>query len=252
MLQCVTTNKNINVPEPLFAPHPCFHCSSLRPISPLTLPVFPKYVSLYHMRHHRIGLSEAGNDFFFLFFFALISALRGIREVLVIRPFITLPARHSAVWVNAISPDSHNYPKIERGREISPEKRQRGSGRVEENTPKEREEGTLACLRTRVVCLDGVGVCVWSSHVSSRKRNAGGINLHHISHAVESYSSIMNITQRLYTHQSHFLSQSSTLFLISFPRVLIFWPLQGLGLLPAGRVHTPWMSWDDHRKDIKR
>lgn len=39
--------------------------------------------------------------------------------MLVIRPFITLPARHSAVWVNAISPDSHNYPKIERGREIS-------------------------------------------------------------------------------------------------------------------------------------
>lgn len=40
--------------------------------------------------------------------------------MLVIRPFITLPARHSAVWVNAIFPDSHNYSKIERGREISP------------------------------------------------------------------------------------------------------------------------------------
>lgn len=78
--------------------------------------MFPKYVSLYHRRHCRIGLSEGGNDFFF---FVLISALRGIRVVLVIRPFITLPARHSAVWVNAISPDSHNYPKIERGREIS-------------------------------------------------------------------------------------------------------------------------------------
>lgn len=53
-----------------------------------------------------------------MIFFVLISVLRGIRVVLVIRPFITLPARHSAVWVNAISPDSHNYPKIERGREI--------------------------------------------------------------------------------------------------------------------------------------
>lgn len=61
-----------------------------------------------------MGLSEAGNDFF-----VLISVLRGIGEVLVIRPFITLPARHSAVWVNAIFPDSHNYPKIERGTEIS-------------------------------------------------------------------------------------------------------------------------------------
>lgn len=170
MLQCVTTNKNINVPEPLFAPRPCFHCSSLRPISPLTLPVFPKYVSLYNMRHHRIGLSEAGNDFFFLFFFFALSALRGIREVLVIRPFITLPARHSAVWVNAISPDSHNYPKIERGREISPGKWQRGSETVEENTPKEREEGTLACLCTRVVCLDGVGVCVIFSRLLQKKK----------------------------------------------------------------------------------
>lgn len=66
------------------------------------------------MRHRRIGLSEAGNDFF-----VLISVLRGIRVVLVIRPFITPPTCHSAVWVNAVSPDSHNYPKIERGREIS-------------------------------------------------------------------------------------------------------------------------------------
>lgn len=39
--------------------------------------------------------------------------------MLVIRPFITLPARHSAVWVNAIFRDSHNYPEIERGTEIS-------------------------------------------------------------------------------------------------------------------------------------
>lgn len=75
--------------------------------------VFPKYVSLDHMWHCRIGLSKAGNDFF-----VPLSVLRGIAVVLVIRPFITLPARHSAVWVNAISPDSHNYPKIERGREI--------------------------------------------------------------------------------------------------------------------------------------
>lgn len=75
--------------------------------------MFPKYLSLDHMWHRRIGLSEAGNDFF-----VLISALRGITVVLVIRPFITLPACYSAVWVNAISPDPHNYPKIERGREI--------------------------------------------------------------------------------------------------------------------------------------
>ena len=53
-----------------------------------------------------------------MIFFVLISALRGITVVPVIRSFITLPARHSAVWVNAISPDPHNYPKIERGREI--------------------------------------------------------------------------------------------------------------------------------------
>lgn len=33
--------------------------------------------------------------------------------MLVIRPFVTLPARHSAVGVNAISLDSHNYPTIE-------------------------------------------------------------------------------------------------------------------------------------------
>lgn len=81
-------------------------------------------------------------------------------------------------------------------------------------------------------------VCVRSSHVSYRKRNASAVNLDDIPHAAESYSSIVNITQRLYTHQSHFLSQSSTLFLISFPRVLIFRPLQGSGLLPAGRVHA--------------
>lgn len=99
----------------------------------------------------------------------------------------------------------------------------------------------LVCARASFVWVASV-LCVRSSHVSYRKRNASAVNLHHIPHAAESYSSIVNITQRLYTHQSHFLSQSSTLFVISFPRVLIFWPLQGLGLLPAGRVHTPWMS----------
>lgn len=51
-----------------------------------------------------------------MIFFALISALRRIRVALVIRSFITLPARHSAVGGNAISPDSHNYPQIERGK----------------------------------------------------------------------------------------------------------------------------------------
>lgn len=121
------TNKNVTwnvsitllvclVPSFHFPPFFPSLLPSFRPsIPPLPLSVFPKYVSLYHMRHRRIGLSEAGNDFF-----VLISALRGIRVVLVIRPFITLPTRHSAVGLNAISPDSHNYPKIERGREISP------------------------------------------------------------------------------------------------------------------------------------
>lgn len=51
-----------------------------------------------------------------MIFFALISALRRTRVALVIRSFITLPARHSAVAGNAISPDSHNYPRIERGK----------------------------------------------------------------------------------------------------------------------------------------
>lgn len=51
-----------------------------------------------------------------IFFFALLSALRRSRLALVIRSFITLPARHSAVAANAISPDSHNYPRIERGK----------------------------------------------------------------------------------------------------------------------------------------
>lgn len=82
-----------------------------------SLRMFLKYVSLDHMWHYGIGLSEAGNDFFM--FFPLISVLRGIAVVPVIRPFITLPAHHSAVWVNAICPDSHNYPKIESGKEIS-------------------------------------------------------------------------------------------------------------------------------------
>lgn len=114
------TNKNVTWNDSitlLLCLVPSFHFppSFLPSAPPLPLSVFPKYVSLYHMRHRRIGLSEAGNDFF-----VLISALRGIRVVLVIRPFITLPTRHSAVGLNAISPDSHNYPKIERGREISP------------------------------------------------------------------------------------------------------------------------------------
>lgn len=69
------TNKNINVPLAPLAPLPHSHCSSLPSISPLGLAVFSKYVSLYHMRHCRIGLSEAGNDFFFLpAFRTLISA----------------------------------------------------------------------------------------------------------------------------------------------------------------------------------
>lgn len=51
-----------------------------------------------------------------MIFFALLSALRRSRPALVIRSFITLPARHSAVAANAISPDSHNYPRIERGK----------------------------------------------------------------------------------------------------------------------------------------
>lgn len=50
-------------------PNPCFfYCSFLPSISPLPLSVLPKYVSLYHMRHHGIGLSEAGNDFFCSYF----------------------------------------------------------------------------------------------------------------------------------------------------------------------------------------
>lgn len=40
---------------------PSFHFF-LRTSSPALC--FPKYVSLYHMWHRRIGLSEAGNDFF--------------------------------------------------------------------------------------------------------------------------------------------------------------------------------------------
>lgn len=122
-------------------------------IPPPHLSVFPKYVSLYHMRHRRMGLSEAGNDFF-----VLISALRGIRVVLVIRPFITLPARHSAVWVNAISPDSHNYPKIERGREISLTM----ALWVRESLGKYTEKGDFSavCMCTSVVCLF-VCVNVW-------------------------------------------------------------------------------------------
>lgn len=108
------------------------------------------------MWHHRIGLSEAGNDFF-----VLISALNGIRVVLVIRPFITLPARHSAVWVNAISPDSHNYPKIERGRKISLAM----ALWVREFREIHREGGkgffsaSAVCLCSRVVCLDSVNIC---------------------------------------------------------------------------------------------
>lgn len=35
---------------------------------PLPLSVLPKYVSLYSMWHRRIGLSEAGNDFFCSYF----------------------------------------------------------------------------------------------------------------------------------------------------------------------------------------
>lgn len=49
-----------------------------------------------------------------IFFFLLLFLHRGGSESLVIRSFITLPARHSAVGGNAISPDSHNYPQIER------------------------------------------------------------------------------------------------------------------------------------------
>lgn len=56
------------------------------------------------------GSVRGGNDFFFLLLFLH----RGRSESLVIRSFITLPARHSAVRGNAISPDSHNYPQIER------------------------------------------------------------------------------------------------------------------------------------------
>lgn len=123
---------------------PSFIFSSFLPSHPFHLSVFPKYVSLYHMRHRRMGLSEAGNDFF-----VLISALRGIRVVLVIRPFITLPARHSAVWVNAISPDSHNYPKIERGREIS----LAVALWVRESLVLFQPTRPAVCMCTRVVCL---------------------------------------------------------------------------------------------------
>lgn len=114
------TNKNVtrNVSITLLLTPSLFHSAfhfSLRPSFPaVPLAVFPKYVPFYHMWRGRMSLSQAGNDFF-----VLISVLRGIRVVLVIRSFITLPAHHSAVWVNAISPDSHNYPKMERGREIS-------------------------------------------------------------------------------------------------------------------------------------
>ncbi len=82
--------------------------------------------------------------------------------MLVIRPFITLPAPHSPVGVNAISPDSHNYPKIERGREISLEMAlwvKRSLGKYTE-----REGGHFGAFPTRpavsvctvVVCLDNV------------------------------------------------------------------------------------------------
>lgn len=123
------------------------------------------------MRHRRIGLSEAGNDFF-----VLISALRGIRVVLVIRPFITLPTRHSAVGLNAISPDSHNYPKIERGREISPatalwvreslgEIHRKGERPIQSLFFLQPDE---QFVRTqRVVCLEGVNLC--NVHVLQEK-----------------------------------------------------------------------------------
>ena len=35
---------------------------------------------------------------------------------MVIRSFISLPSHHSAVWPNAIPPDSYNYPERETGR----------------------------------------------------------------------------------------------------------------------------------------
>lgn len=101
----------------------------LPPPSTSPLSLSPNYVSLYQLRHRWIGRSEAGNDFFF----CLMSALRKIRVALVIRSFITLPARHSAVGGNAISPDSHNYPKIERGKRGGKKnlsKQNCGSGRV--------------------------------------------------------------------------------------------------------------------------
>lgn len=86
--------------------------------------------------------------------------------MLVIGPFITLPARHSAVWVNAISPDSHNYPKIETEREISlaiAEWVRESLGKCTENE----EKGCFAafptrpavCKCTRVVSLHRVDVC---------------------------------------------------------------------------------------------
>lgn len=192
-------------------PNPCFfYCSFLPSISPLPLSVLPKYVSLYHMRHHGIGLSEAGNDFF-----ALISALRRIRVVLVIRPFITLPARHSAVWVNAISPDSHNYPKIERGREISLENAIVGQREFRKiHRTRERHFSAFptrsaVCMHTKVVCSDSVDV--WCSFRNECQRNLS--TSYFADCEIFSYGSIMNIIQLHYTllngaswrtHQSYF------------------------------------------------
>ena len=113
-----------------------------------------------------------------MIFFVLISVLRGIRVVLVIGPFITSPARHSAVGVNAIPPDSHNYPKIEK---YLPQQSIVGQREFKE-IHKERGQGCSVVLlqadqQFGAVSLDPVNIC---------GVNVKGINLHSTLQTVKS------------------------------------------------------------------
>lgn len=137
---------------------------SPRFFSPASHPVFPKYVSLYHMWHGRIVLSEAGNDFF-----VLSPALRGIRVVLVIRPFITLPARHSSCpgkcnlsWFTQLPQDG------ERKRNIS------HSGFVGQREFREiHKERAKGCSRA---FLTGQAICMWTICICLDTEDVRGVS----------------------------------------------------------------------------
>lgn len=83
--------------------------------------------------------------------------------MLVIGPFITLPARHSAVWVKAISTDSRNYPRIERGREISSRNSTMGQKEFREiRRERAREEGRATSV---LFWPDQQILCTQASHI---------------------------------------------------------------------------------------